>query len=631
VLAVLLALACLSAACSEGGEPVEDGGSEATAVPASRSGIAGREGAEEEPADEEEPEEEPPGPQPGILVWIHDREPPDLHYDDPLNGLPVTSWIRQGLLESLFGVDSTLSYYPELLAEEPEVVEAENGIVTISARLRDGLTWSDGVPLTAEDIAYTHRILTEGCQLDPDGSIVDNRFDECIYQKGDRSGLDLVTDLEVTGPTTFVVTMAAYFPGWRDLFGQIYAAHAFGETAADVDRNLRTMTGSDGPLPASGPLVFQRWDPGVAIELARNERYHGSVSPDATNTGPTHVDGVRIEFVRDPEGAAEAVLAGRAHLLMLPAQPDLARLADAPEVTVASSPGATWEHWGLNLLNPHLAKPEVRLALVRAIDKAAVVNEVLAPLVGPILPPEGLGNTYWLTNQPPYRDNQAAFAASDPAAAAEALQSAGYERGGDGVFRHPVDGRLSLRVGTTGGNALREQIQAVLQRQLADAGIEIVIDNLTGGRYFTSQPFADDAMAASASGGAEGDPSLWDIAQFAWVGGPWPGAQSGAYRSSGRRNPYGFNNAEFDVAASECDAVVADGERAGCYNDLDTFATTLDRGDDGLFIIPLAQKPSFHAYRSDLLVEAGVAPDTDAGGPMVNVVDHRLAESMTTG
>lgn len=627
LLCLLAPLVLVLGACSGDPEVQPDDGGRATAVPVDRAGATPtEEETDEVAADEPEPEIEAPGPEPGTLVWVHDREPPDLHYDDPLNGLPITSWIRQSMLESLFGVDATLSHYPELLADEPELVEDEDGVVTISARLRDGLRWSDGEPLTADDVAYTHRILTEGCQLDPDGSVVDNLFEDCVYQKVDRSGLDLVTGFEVTGPTSFVITMAAFFPGWRDMYGQIYAAHAFGETAADVNRNLRAMSRPDGPLPASGPLVFAGWTPGVGLDLAPNENYHGSASPDAVNPGPVQLEGVRIDFVADVDAAVEAVLDGRAHLLMVPLEPALERLVGDPTVTVASQPGATYEHWGLNLLNPHLAKPEVRLAVAEAIDKGAVIDEVLAPFVGPILPPDGLGNSYWLTTQPQYRDNQATFTASDPDAAAAALLGAGYELGTDGVYRHPVDGPLSLRVGTTGGNVVRERIQGVLQEQLAAAGIEIVIDNPVGGRYFTTQPFADEALAAAASAGAEGDPDLWDIAQFAWVGGPWPGRQSGAYRGGGRRNPYGFDNAEFDVAASECDAIAADGERAQCYNDLDTFVTTLDRGQDGLFVIPLTQKPSFHAYRSDLLAEVGVAPDADGGGPLVNIVDHRLAE-----
>ena len=181
----------------------------------------------------------------------------------------------------------------------------------------------------------------------------------------------------------------------------------------------------------------------------------------------------------------------------------------------------------------------------------------------------------------------------------------------------------SLRVGTTGGNILREREQEVLIDQLAEAGIEIEIDNVSGGLYFGERPFAPEALAAAASQGADGDQTIWDITQFARAGGAWPGGQSGAFRSAVSSNPYGFSNPEFDTLASECDATFDNDERADCYNELDRFVTTVERGPDGLFIIPLAQRPSFTGYVPSRLASVGVAPDTVAGGPLVNLGDYK--------
>ena len=95
-----------------------------------------------------------------------------------------------------------------------------------------------------------------------------------------------------------------------------------------------------------------------------------------------------------------------------------------------------------------------------------------------------------------------------------------------------------------------------------------------------------------ASGGAEGDPTIWDITQFAWVGGPWPGGQSAFLPVATATTPTASPTLTFDAFGPECDATVDDAERAACYNELDTYVTTLDNGDDGLFMIPLTQKPS---------------------------------------
>ena len=150
-------------------------------------------------------------------------------------------------------------------------------------------------------------------------------------------------------------------------------------------------------------------------------------------------------------------------------------------------------------------------------------------------------------------------------------------------------------------------------------------DNVEGGAYFSEKPFSEDALACSASGGAEGNCDVWDITQFAWVGGPWPGGQTTAYRSDSGNNPYGFQNLDFDARADECDATVDDAERAACYNELNEYVTTLNLDpEQGLFMLPLTQKPSFYGYTADLAT-AGVAPDAQGAGPLTNVVDFSFA------
>lgn len=630
-------LACLvlvasSAACSGGDDGVDDGSAATDPVVTAEVSEGSRPGgdatdggaeADEADGDTVDAAVRPPAPA-GTLVWITGTEPPDLHLDDPANGLTVTAWIREGLLESLFGVGPDLTYHPELLAGEPTLTARDDKSVVIDYELRSGLRWSDGTALTSEDVAYTHRILTEGCRVEGDGSILDNSPEGCVYRTTGRVGLDQVTDFEVVSDTRFRVTMAAFDPDWRSLFSPVLAAHAYGDDAAQVNRRLATMRGPSRPLPSSGPLVFDSWDRGASMTLLRNDEYHGSTAPDVDNDGVAAVEAVRIDFEPDPTARVEAVLEGRADLLMERSIVGHDALIGAEGVEVTPVPGHDYEHWGLNLLNPHLAKPEVRAAIADAIDKTALAEEVLRPLVGPDASVDGLGNTYWLASQPPYVDHQEGYAGARVDEARSSLSSAGYDEGSDGVFRHPSLGRLSLRVTTVGGDPVREAVQAVLVEQLAAAGIEAEIDNLPGGLFFQQGPFSADALAASASGGDQGDGDLWDIAQFSWAGGPWPGGQSGAYRNGSVGNPYGFNNAEFEVEAFECDAVVDDGERADCYNGLDRFVTTLERGEDGLFMIPLFQRPVTLAVATGRVEAAPVVIDDWMGGPLAAVVDYRL-------
>jgi peptide/nickel transport system substrate-binding protein len=546
----------------------------------------------------------------GTLTWVHEQEPPDLHLDDPNNNLTITAWVRQAMLEGLYGITAETTYAPELLAEEATVTDNGDGTFTMGYVLRDGLTWSDGTALTSRDVQYTCRIL-----LDPE------------YLIGDRTGYDLITGMEITSPTEFSITFSGFFAGYKALFPEVYPSHALGENGAAANENFRQWNSVDGGiLPSSGSMVFESWEPTVQMNLVRNDLYHGNTSPDAVNQGQAaSVDGIEIRFVADTTTQVNALLAGEAQIVMTQPQLPFEELASNDDFTVASTAGPVFEHWGFNLFNPHLADPLVREAIALAINKGDIMASLYTPLFGESLPAEGLGNTYWMSNQPQYENHQgdAGYGAGDVDGARAKLEEAGYTDNG-GVYEHPERGPLSLRVGTTGGNELREIQQELIQDQLSQAGIEITIDNVPGGDYFGAQPFNEEALGCANSGGVEGDCAVWDITQFAWVGGPWPGGQSASYRTASGNNPYGYSNADWDARADECDATVDDTERDACYNELDTYVTTLSVDPNGLFMVPLTQKPSFYGFTS-ALSQAGVAPDANSAGPLANAVDFVFA------
>jgi peptide/nickel transport system substrate-binding protein len=583
---------------------------------------------DEAPAETDAPaEDDAPAASGGnTLVWAHEQEPPDLHLDDPENNLSITSWIRSAMIEGLYGISGSTEYYPELLDGGATLTTNDDGTVTGAYTLRDGLVWSDGDDLTADDVKWTLDVLLATDGEDEEGNPV------YIYLLGDRTGLDTITDITVSSPTEFSITWSSFFAGYQGVGNEIYPMHQFdadpAAAAAELNEGLREWTAPSGDtIASSGAMVFSSWSKGVQMDLVRNDLYNGSNSPDAQNDGVAFVDGVQINFVTDTDAQINALQAGEAQIVMTQPQLAFEDLASSDTFTVASSAGPVFEHWGLNLNNVHLAKPAVREALAFSMDKTEVMAGLYTPLFGDSLPAEGLGNTMWLSNQSTYENHagDAGYGAGDVDSAVAALEGAGYTLNGDGIFEHPEDGVLTLRVGTTGGNRLREIQQELIQAQMKDAGIDIVIDNVEGGAYFGEVPFSEDAIACAVSGGAEGNCGIWDITQFAWVGGPWPGGQIASYRAGGENNPYGFANAEFEAKADECDATVDDVERAACYNVIDRYVTTLELDpENGLFMLPLTQKPSFYGFTSDLS-QAGVAPDAQGAGPLTNVADFQFA------
>ncbi len=625
-LIAVLALAVLASACSRTPLSTGDGSETSTAEPGTGSnadlltdGESADDGRTEEPneGDESEPADDEsgvPGFEPApddYLVWAHAVEPVGLSIIDPVDGgLYTTSWIREGLLEGLYRVNSEWEQVPELLADDATVAVNNNQSVSITYRLRSGLTWSDGQPLTAGDVEYTHRILMEGCLKEADGSAIDVSNEGCVYPMADRTGYDLVTSFSVADDTTFTVNMAAFYPDWRSLYSQVFA-RSFGDDASTVAANLETMTAGGRPLPSSGPLVLQNWAD-HSMRLAVNERYHGSETAESSG-----VAGVQINFVSDPRSAVAEVGAGTADVAVVGSDLDLLENL-GPAVAAVGLPAVEFEHLGLNLLNSHLGDPLIRQALVRAVDRPELAS-VYGDLVGQGVSADGVGNMFWLPGQAGYQDHQPDAVAADPTGAGELIEEAGYVRAGDGTYRHPERGTLFLRFLTNSGDSVRVALQERLIDQLTASGFEIRTDNRSGGAYLTEGPFSSEAMEASGSGGATGRSDIWDMVLFAWAGGPWPGLQSGAFRANSGANPYGYDSPEFDAESSRCDGLADDAERADCYQELDTFVTTLDRGENGLFVVPLVERPHILIYNPERLDEVPSIVDGPTGGPLPDV------------
>ena len=117
---------------------------------------------------------------------------------------------------------------------------------------------------------------------------------------------------------------------------------------------------------------------------------------------------------------------------------------------MASVAGPVYEHWGFNLFNAHLSDPAVREALALAMDKTEVMAGLYTPLFGDLLPETGLGNTYWLSNQPTYEDHagEAGYGVGD--VDGEGVVAAHPDEVGLPGVRLPVHPDLEHPIGETG-------------------------------------------------------------------------------------------------------------------------------------------------------------------------------------
>lgn len=196
----------------------------------------------------------------------------------------------------------------------------------------------------------------------------------------------------------------------------------------------------------NGPLRFLAWQGVLQLKrLADGQRF-------------------TLQEVKDPTVRVLKLLRGEVDLLQGDLLPELVRyLKQQPEIRVDEVKGSNFSYLGFNLQDEQLAKPEVRRAIAHAIDRPALLREVLvggSREAGSILPPE-----HWAGH-----DALPAYS-YDPALARELLQQAGVE--------------LPLKlVYKTSTDAQRVRLATVLQAQMREAGIALEILSLDWGTFF---------------------------------------------------------------------------------------------------------------------------------------------------
>jgi peptide/nickel transport system substrate-binding protein len=289
--------------------------------------------------------------------------------------------------------------------------------------IRDDATWSDGEPLTAQDVAYTYNLLIEN---------------PAIHDWNIDFSANLVS-AEAPDDTTFVLTLLAPAPAEvlnRAVFvvpEHIWSTYA--DPSADDANQL--------PLVGSGPFQVTEYKPDELIRLDANEDYWA---------GAPGFDEVVFDYYAETDAAVAALEAGEVDIVngLNPAQMDALKGQDG--ITVNNAQGRRYVSLTINHGtvtqdgtefgdgHPALKDPVVRTAMHTAIDKQALVDTVLDGNGTPAtsLIPAIFEQWHWDGG-----DDLVEFNLDE---ANRLLDEAGYARGEDGVRTMPGGGgRLSFR------------------------------------------------------------------------------------------------------------------------------------------------------------------------------------------
>ncbi|PJF32319.1 MAG: hypothetical protein CUN51_01440 [Candidatus Thermofonsia Clade 1 bacterium] len=407
---------------------------------------------------------------------------------DSMNGfysaMAFAQWANDLVQASLYDFSDKLEPVLVLAAEVPT---RENGGISedfteYTVKLKPGLKWSDGKPLTAEDLVFTYQMIK-----DPANNMI---------QGG--SIRDALESVELVDETTFRLKFNAPKPFPEDLIGSpglstILPAHVF-RPIYEANGTIENAEENQNPTVFSGPYVLREWKRGESMLFEANPNYV---------FGEPKIKRVLIRFFPDTDSQYAALAAGQLDFVPNVSEGDLPRVAASnPDLKLVTVFGGYIESLWLNLQeegkgpragHPALKDVRVRRALRLAIDRETITRELLAGATKP---------TDSIYAGSPFENKELGVTPYDPKAAAALLDEAGWVVGADGV-REKDGVKLELRYSTTTAG-WRNNIQAVIQQQLAKVGVSVILEKYPASEYFGT--YANNGVVASGQ---------FDIGQFA--------------------------------------------------------------------------------------------------------------------
>lgn len=257
---------------------------------------------------------------------------------DQLDPHKTTAYFSFEVLENVF---DTLVEPDENLEMRPALADSwqiSPDQLTWTFQLRDGVTFHDGSPFTADDVVYSYR------------RIVDEKL-------ANADKFSAVADVTAPDPLTVVIQLDRPTPNLLTNLG------GFKGMAIVSRRNVESGQIATHPV-GTGPFEFLGQKSGDSITLKANPSYWGG-APD--------ISGVTFRFISEPSTALSALQAGEIDWTDSVPTQRVAQLREDDSITLAVTASNDYWYLALNEARPPWNDVRVRQAVAYGIDRDAIV------------------------------------------------------------------------------------------------------------------------------------------------------------------------------------------------------------------------------------------------------------------
>ena len=337
--------------------------------------------------------------------------------------------------------------------------------------LRKDIFWSDGIPITADDIVYTFDVYS-----DPD---VDSRFYGQFknFYALDNSQIDIGKTFNVISPTILEINFRKDGdPGLLDINLEIIPKHIWAnykkEEFPEAKTNFEPIT--------SGPFKLRKWEREASVSL--------SIDSSSFLFNPDNIKEIIFKVVPDYKSRITQLKTGAIDIADNIKSEDIAELKLIDELKVLSLRGRDYDYIGWNHIDPQefqnskiisnklFSSSRIRKALTYAINRQEIVETYL----------DGFGELCKGPVSPMFKSYYDPSLEADnynPLKAKEILKENGWEdKNGDGIIENgKVEFSFDLYINT--GNPRRNYVATIVKNNLRAVGIKANIQMLEMGTF----------------------------------------------------------------------------------------------------------------------------------------------------